>query len=80
MMMMSYRIRGTKHIFFYQLPENAHFYPELLSVLAEADDGIRDLTISALYTRFDQLRLERIVGSKRATRMIHGQKSGYMFA
>ncbi|RKP06438.1 digestive organ expansion factor [Thamnocephalis sphaerospora] len=75
-----YRIRGTKHIFFYQLPEHAHFYPELLSTLADADDGLRDLTISALYTRYDQLRLERIVGSQRATRMIRGEKSAYMFA
>jgi U3 small nucleolar RNA-associated protein 25 len=76
----SYRIRGAQHIFFYQLPEHAHFYPELLSVLSDAVDGLRDLTISALYSRYDQLRLERIVGTKRAIRMIKGEKSAYLFA
>ncbi|KAI8055410.1 hypothetical protein BDF22DRAFT_677007 [Syncephalis plumigaleata] len=75
-----YRIRGAQHIFFYQLPEHAHFYPELLSVLSDAVDGLRDLTISALYSRYDQLRLERIVGTQRAIRMIKGEKSAYLFA
>ncbi|RKP25777.1 digestive organ expansion factor-like protein [Syncephalis pseudoplumigaleata] len=75
-----YRIRGAQHIFFYQLPEHAHFYPELLSVLSDAADGLRDLTISALYSRYDQLRLERIVGTSRALRMIQGEKPAYLFA
>ncbi|KAI9598069.1 hypothetical protein BDF19DRAFT_433389 [Syncephalis fuscata] len=75
-----YRIRGAQHIFFYQLPENAQFYPELLGVLSDAVDGLRDLTISALYSRYDQLRLERVVGTQRAQRMIQGEKPAYLFA
>jgi len=74
------RIRGTKHVVFYGLPEHANFYPEILSFLALEDDGLQNFSSLCLYTRYDALKLERIVGSSRVERILRGEKSTFMFA
>ncbi|OZJ01731.1 hypothetical protein BZG36_05300, partial [Bifiguratus adelaidae] len=64
-----YKIRGTYHVVFYALPENPRFYPEVVNFLGLRKDASasEDMTTSclALFTRFDALKLERIVGSQR---------------
>ena len=37
-------------------------------------------TITSLYTKYDCLKLERIVGTKRVARMVQGEKSVFAFA
>lgn len=69
-----YKIRGIKNLFFYSLPERKDFYPELLNML-EGDDA----TTTALFSRFDQLRLERIVGTANAKRMVKSEKDVFVF-
>ncbi|KAF9425145.1 rRNA-binding ribosome biosynthesis protein utp25 [Podila epigama] len=78
-----YNIRGTFHLAFYGLPDHAQFYPEMLNLLAlpagkeksrskhVAATGLEDRAMSctALFTKYDLLKLQRIVGTERATNM-----------
>jgi len=59
---------------FYSLPENAGYYSEMLNML----EG-NDISCAALFTPFDLLRLERIVGTDRAKRMVSSDKLLFMF-
>ena len=60
-----YRMRGAANYVFVSPPDFAHFYPELLGFARAADDGA-DPTALTLYTRFDALALERVLGAERA--------------
>ncbi|KAG0085254.1 rRNA-binding ribosome biosynthesis protein utp25, partial [Podila epicladia] len=78
-----YNIRGTFHLAFYGLPEHPQFYPEMLNLLAlpagkeksrskhAAVSGLEDRAMSctALFTKYDLLKLQRIVGTERASNM-----------
>jgi len=63
-----------KHIIFYDLPENGLFYSELLNLLSGDD-----ISSTCLFSTFDWMKLERIVGSERAQRMVQSQKPTFMF-
>ncbi|KAF9161097.1 rRNA-binding ribosome biosynthesis protein utp25 [Mortierella sp. AD010] len=80
-----YNIRGTFHLTFYGLPDHPQFYPEMLNLLAlpagagaeksrskhVAATGLEDRAMSctALFTKYDLLKLQRIVGTERANSM-----------
>ncbi|GAA5955794.1 hypothetical protein JCM8115_006856 [Rhodotorula mucilaginosa] len=80
-----YRLRGAKTFVFYAPPIHPHYYPEVLSFpyrppssanlpLFDSDelDGdvdVSELSAHVLFSRFDLLRLEGIVGEKDARRM-----------
>ncbi|KAK3833733.1 MAG: hypothetical protein JOS17DRAFT_682637 [Linnemannia elongata] len=80
-----YNIRGTFHLAFYGLPDHPQFYPEMLNLLAlpaaagneksrskhAAATGFEDRAMSctALFTKYDLLKLQRIVGTERANSM-----------
>lgn len=63
-------IRGTKNVFFYQLPEYAKFYSELVRGLAGVGQDSSTGAVRAIYTKWDEGRVERIVGSKRLPKMM----------
>lgn len=68
-----HRIRGIKDIYFYQLPEHPQFYAELGNFVEEstsAEGGSTTSTVHVIFGRFDILRLERIVGTARAKKML----------
>ncbi|RKP19244.1 DNA repair exonuclease, partial [Rozella allomycis CSF55] len=56
-----YRIRGIEQIFFYQLPDNGTFYSEIINFLEEKSQ------ICALFSKYDVLKLNQVVGNKKAT-------------
>ena len=62
-----HRIRGIKDIYYYQLPEHQQYYAELANFI---DDDLAMSTINVVYTKRDVMRLERVVGTKRAKRMM----------
>ncbi|KAE8889379.1 hypothetical protein PF005_g11770 [Phytophthora fragariae] len=74
-----YQIRGVHQLIWYGLPVMGDFYAEMMNMLPSSgseghnDDGFADSTDGkssiALFTRLDLLRMQRIVGNKRAERM-----------
>ena len=89
-----FRIRGARHIIFYAPPQHKLVYPDMLNVLStngtqSTDDAstssssssMADPSVTCLFTKFDALRLERIVGTSKTKRMIKGKggKSTYLF-
>ncbi|KAF4043259.1 Utp25/U3 small nucleolar RNA-associated SSU processome protein 25 [Phytophthora infestans] len=74
-----YQIRGVHQLIWYGLPVMGDFYAEMMNMLqssdsaGQSDDGLADSTDGkssiALFTRLDLLRMQRIVGNKRAERM-----------
>ncbi|KAJ9121655.1 hypothetical protein QFC22_002275 [Naganishia vaughanmartiniae] len=73
-----YRLRGAKTIVFYSLPDHAAFYPELMAgpfipsatgkQTIEIDEA--DVSSRVAFSKFDWLKLERVVGTEAARRMI----------
>ena len=69
-----YQIRGVKRVVFYGLPENPVFYTEIVNFLATsiAEGKVDHSEASAriLFSKWDALVLERVVGSTRFKRML----------
>lgn len=70
-----YKIRGIQNLIVYSLPERKEFYPEIVNML----DGSHNLSCTVLFSRFDQFRLERIVGTAPAKRMATSEKGVFVF-
>lgn len=64
MVLTRYRLRGVRNIVFYGVPEHGQFYSELLT-FPFLDEGVEpsDITVKLLYSKYDMMRLERIVGT-----------------
>lgn len=87
-----YHLRGIQNLIFYALPEHGHFYSEFCDFLNAVSNKTAkstssnqpslsiNTTITALYTKYDALKMERILGTQRAERMIRGDKTTFMFA
>ncbi|KAK9917706.1 hypothetical protein WJX75_007366 [Coccomyxa subellipsoidea] len=74
------RVRGVKDLLFYQLPIHSHFYPEMVNLLRARDESaMTHATVSVLFTRFDALRLEPIVGGSRARKMLKSSTGTFLF-
>jgi U3 small nucleolar RNA-associated protein 25 len=76
-----YKLKGVKRVIFYSLPDNPIFWSEVVGSLNpefadDADKGRR--TVRALFSRWDILKLERIVGTSRVGKMVN-EKSGDTF-
>lgn len=76
-------LKGVKNILMYGVPNNPLFYTEVVSSIGRSVyDEIADLDISSvrvIYSKFDALALERVVGSDRAPVLTHGQNEFYEF-
>jgi U3 small nucleolar RNA-associated protein 25 len=68
-----YFIRGIKHLIFYGLPTFPHFYPEMVNMVP--DDG----TVLSIFSQFDALQLEPVVGTKRCERLLSSEKATHLF-
>jgi U3 small nucleolar RNA-associated protein 25 len=73
-----FNIRGAIHIIFYSLPEYAHFYPELVNLLGESSTSSESSCL-VLYTKYEKMALERIVGVARCSHMMSSNKTTFMF-
>jgi U3 small nucleolar RNA-associated protein 25 len=76
-----YKIKGVQRVVFYSLPENPIFWAEVVGMLYpgfadSADKGRR--TVKALFSRWDVLKLERVVGTSRVGKMVN-EKAGDTF-
>ncbi|KIW27293.1 uncharacterized protein PV07_07044 [Cladophialophora immunda] len=79
-----YRIKGVRKILWYGVPENPIFWTEIIALLglgadkggerhAAAGKGGAKGAIRALFSKWDVLKLERIVGTERMGRLINDQ-------
>ncbi|XP_008223796.1 PREDICTED: U3 small nucleolar RNA-associated protein 25 isoform X1 [Prunus mume] len=71
-----YKIRGIQNLIIYSLPERKEFYPEVVNMI----DGSHDVACTVLFSHFDLLRLERIVGMASAKRMVTSKMSMFSFS
>lgn len=78
-----FALRGVKNIIMYGVPSNPKFYDEIVSSIARSVyDETADFNISSvrvLYSKWDAMALERVVGSERAPVLTHGQNEFYEF-
>lgn len=79
-----YQIKGVKKVIMYSLPDNPLFYQEIAggylqkserSLLIEPGQG----TVKVMFSRYDVMKLERIVGSQRVAKMISEQGDTFDF-
>ncbi|KAM3279880.1 hypothetical protein ACQJBY_046945 [Aegilops geniculata] len=70
-----YKIRGGHHLVVYSLPGRKDFYPELVNMLGESGNP----RCNVLFSRLDLLKLERIVGTSSARRLISSDKDMFVF-
>ncbi|KAL5974183.1 hypothetical protein ACLOJK_030846 [Asimina triloba] len=68
-----YKIRGIKNLIVYSLPESR--FNTVLNML----EGSENIECTVLFSRFDQLRLERIVGTNASQRMLSSKKDIFIF-
>ncbi|KAF9444005.1 DUF1253-domain-containing protein [Macrolepiota fuliginosa MF-IS2] len=68
-----YKIRGIRNLVFYAPPDHPQFFTEYLSY-PFLDDGVEasDVTCKVLCSKFDWLRLERIVGTEAGLELVKG--------
>jgi len=88
-----YHIRGAKHIIFYSLPEYAQFYAEYVNMLTESavptssgpdasvdeDLAMEGMSCLVLFTAYEKMALERIVGNRRCAHILSSKKTTFMF-
>jgi U3 small nucleolar RNA-associated protein 25 len=75
------KLRPLQDLYIYQLPEHAHYYVELLNLLTAAE-GVEagHTTATTLFSKFDALRLERIVGTSRSQKMLKAASKTFLFS
>ncbi|KAJ1880783.1 rRNA-binding ribosome biosynthesis protein utp25 [Coemansia sp. RSA 486] len=78
-----YPIKGIHHMVFYSLPDHPLYYSELVNLMLTSNDetaSSAQLSCTAFYTKYDQLKVERIVGTRLTPQLISGDRSQYTFA
>lgn len=75
-----YQLRGAQHVIFYSLPEYAHFYSEIVNSLGDSGEGLgSDISCLVLFTQYERMALERMVGAKRCAHILSSAKTTFMF-
>lgn len=77
-----FKLRGPKHIIFYELPQYAHFYSEMCNMLEDpgriSSSATDTLTCSVLYSKYDAQKLAEVVGTERAKHMLTSDREVHM--
>lgn len=79
-----YKIKGVQRVVFYGLPDNPVFWTEIVAMLGinrdllDGSAGGGKGTVRAMFSRWDVLKLERVVGTDRVGRLV-SESSGDTF-
>ncbi|KAF2770069.1 DUF1253-domain-containing protein [Teratosphaeria nubilosa] len=78
------KIRGVKRVVMYGVPEHSAFYEEIVggflgTSVGEGRVGTAECAVRALFSRWDGLRLERVVGNARVKGMLVGVGDTFEF-
>jgi U3 small nucleolar RNA-associated protein 25 len=79
-----YQIRGVRRIIFYGLPDNPIFYKEIAGGCLLKSEEDMELepgqgTVRSVFSKYDVMKLERIVGSKRVGKMLQERGDTFDF-
>lgn len=78
-----YRLRGVKKLVCYGLPDNDVYYQELVGMMGRSVEdgrvGAGEGAVRALFSRYDALKLERVVGSSRIGSMLKSKSDTFQF-
>ncbi|RKF64883.1 U3 small nucleolar RNA-associated protein 25 [Erysiphe neolycopersici] len=79
-----YRIRGIRKVVMYGLPDNPAFYREIIEgflgrSIQEGNLVSEESHVRVIYSKWDALKLERIVGTTRAANMIKEKGNTFEF-
>ncbi|RZF34126.1 hypothetical protein LSTR_LSTR003536 [Laodelphax striatellus] len=66
------RVKGIRHIVFFQPPSFPNFYSELCNLIH--DDGESNVSVTTLFNQFDVPQLSAILGSSRTRRLMKSNK------
>ncbi|KAJ9061715.1 rRNA-binding ribosome biosynthesis protein utp25 [Entomophthora muscae] len=77
-----FKSKGADQIIFYGLPEYGSHYPEIINSANTPDPlGLEpQVQVSVLFTMYDTLKLERILGDARAQKACHGAQATLVFS
>ncbi|XP_060081681.1 U3 small nucleolar RNA-associated protein 25 homolog [Ylistrum balloti] len=76
-----FKLRGIRHIVFYELPTYPHYYSELCNMIQDLH-SLKEgdtCTCTAMYTPYDAQKLAEVVGTNRTSIMINSSKTTHMF-
>ncbi|CAF3672910.1 unnamed protein product [Adineta steineri] len=89
-----YRIKGIRHILFYDLPSYGNFYPEIVHFLTlphveekkttittttRTNQTVEPSTCTALYAKEDALKLAYVLGQSAVTDLLTSDKNTHLF-
>lgn len=79
------RIKGIRHIIMYQPPQWPNFYSEMINLMHASNQNSRDglensMSITVLYTKYDSLQLNGILGSENTTNLLESDKAIHVYA
>ncbi len=80
-----YRIKGIRHLIFYEMPTYPHFYSEILNFMHISMQGKKfvgdysSMSCTVIYNKYDALQLAAIVGNNKASQMLRSNTSVHMF-
>ncbi|KAM0557114.1 hypothetical protein ACHAPJ_005377 [Fusarium lateritium] len=79
-----YQFRGVQRVIFYGLPDNPIFYTEIAGgYLSKSEQDLRlepgQGNAKVVFSKYDVMKLERIVGSKRVGKMIQDRGDTFEF-
>ncbi|CAG9813526.1 unnamed protein product [Phaedon cochleariae] len=77
------RIKGIRHILFYQLPVFPHFYYEMCNLMQDSYQNKKvgsqsNMTVTVIYSKYDLYQLSSVVGTEKATKMSQSDRKVHM--
>ncbi|KAJ0173596.1 hypothetical protein K1T71_010745 [Dendrolimus kikuchii] len=79
-----FRVKGIRHIIFYQPPTYPHFYSEMCNLMQECNQNKYggsecNMTVTTLFCKYDVQRVAAVLGMSRVARILRIDKSVNMY-